>query len=189
MLPRMAAFYLTLVAVLLSGIAARDQMTVAALTRAQGQRFGVLATALIAAALTSALAAYAASRVLATLPLPARPIVTAIVIGLAGAESLILSPRKAPREPTHSLGALALVLLAHQVTDAARFTLFGLAVGMGAPFAAGLGGGIAGAVLMGAAWAFAPVFAAPGIRLVRRIVGAMLLIVALILYLGFRGIL
>lgn len=189
MLTAMAAFYLTLVAVLLSGIAARDQMTVAALTRAQGQRFGVLVTALAAAALTSALAACAASRVLATLPLPARPILTAIVIALAGAESLILSPRKQPREPTHSLGALALVLVAHQVTDAARFTLFGLAVGMGAPLAAGLGGGLAGLVLMAAAWAFAPAFAAPGIRRARQIVGVLMLLVAVILVLRFRGIL
>ena len=185
----MAAFYLTLVAVLLSGIAARDQVTIAALTRAQGQRLGVLITALVCTAVTCAVAAYAASRFLMTLPVPARPILESIAIGLAGLESLLLAPRRIPREPTHSLGALALVLLAHQLTDAARFTLFGLAIGMGAPLAAGLGGTLGALVLVAAAWSFAEVFAAPGIRVLRRAVGGLMLVVAIAMFLGARGIL
>jgi hypothetical protein len=189
MLPPMAAFYLTALAVLLSGIAARDQMTIAALTRAQGQRWAVLVTALLCAAATCGLSAYAAARFLATLPMPARPILAGIAIGLAGLESLILSPRRNPSEPTHSLGALALVLLAHQVTDAARFTLFGLAIGMGAPLAAGLGGGLSGLVLVAAGWAFAPIFALPGIRVARRVVGGLMLVVAIAMFLSARGIL
>lgn len=185
----MAAFYLTLLAVLLSGFAARDQATVAGLTRAQGQRFGVLVTGLVVTAVTSAIAAYAASRLLVTLPNPARPMLAAIVLGLAGVESLILSPRRSPREPTHSLGALGIVLLAHQVTDSARFTLFGLAIGMGAPLAAGLGGGLGGIVLIGAAWSFARFYGAPAMRLARRIVGALLLLVAITMFMAGRGIL
>ena len=183
----MAAFYLTFVAVLLSGIASRDQVTIAALTRSQGQRFGVLVTALLLAALTCAFAAYAAGVLLKTLPFPARPILQAIAIGLAGLESLILSPRKNPREPTHSLGALGIVLLAHQLTDAARFTLFGLAVGMGAPLAAGLGGGLAGLLLVAAAWAFPQIFITKGIRIARRGVGALMVVIALTMFLGIRG--
>jgi hypothetical protein len=183
----MAAFYLTFVAVLLSGIAARDQVTIAAITRAQGRRPGVLLTGLLCAAATSILAAYVASQVLATLPVPARPILAAIAIGLAGMEQLILSPARTPREPTHSLGALGVVLLAHQVTDAARFTVFGLAIGKGAPFAAGLGGGIAGLLLMAAAWGFAEVFAGTPIRVGRRIVGGLMLAVAVAMFLSARG--
>jgi hypothetical protein len=185
----MAAFYLTLIAVLLSGVAARDQVTIAALTRAQGQRFGVLATAIVCAGATSAIAAYAAAQFLTTVPVPARPILEAIALGLAGLESLILSPRRDPREPTHSLFALALVLVAHQVTDAARFTLFGLAIGMGAPLAAGLGGGLAGIVLVASAWSFAGFFTARPIRVLRRTVGALLLLVAIAMFLTSRGIL
>jgi hypothetical protein len=185
----MGAFYLTFVAVLLSGIASRDQVTIAALTRAQGQRLGVLVTALVCAAVTCAIAAYAAAQFLATLPNPARPILAGIAIGLAGLESLILSPNANPREPTHSLGALGLVLLAHQATDAARFTLFGLAIGMGAPLAAGLGGGLAGLILVGAAWMFSHVFTARPIRLLRRLVGAVLLTLAIAMFLDARGIL
>lgn len=185
----MAAFYLTLVAVLLSGIAARDQTTVAGITRAQGPRFGVLAVALAMTVVTSVLAAYVASAMLVTLPVPARPILSAIVLALAGAESLILSPRKPPREPTHSLGALGIVLLAHQVTDAARFTLFGLAVGMGAPLAAGLGGGLAGLLLVGAAWAYPQAPLLPITRMTRRIVGGLLLSIGIAMFLSARGIL
>lgn len=185
----MGPFYLTLVAVLLSGIAARDQVTIAALTRAQGQRIGVLLTALTCAALTCAIAAYAAAQFLLTLPNPARPILAGIALGLAGLESLILSPNPDPREPTHSLGALSLVLAAHQATDAARFTLFGLAIGMGAPLAAGLGGGLAGLVSVAIAWFFAHAFTARPIRILRRIVGALLLIVAITMFLSARGIL
>ncbi|MBB4857261.1 hypothetical protein HNO88_000568 [Novosphingobium chloroacetimidivorans] len=185
----MGAFYLTFVAVLLSGIAARDQVTIAALTRAQGQRFGVLVVALVLAGATSAFAAYAAAQMLSTVPVPARPILAAIALGLAGLESLILSPRANPKEPTHSLGALAIVLLAHQVTDAARFTLFGLAVGMGAPLAAGLGGGLAGVVLTAGAWAFPRALVSPRIRIARRIVGGLLLLVAITMFFRVRGIL
>ncbi|VWX52923.1 hypothetical protein [Novosphingobium sp. 9U] len=185
----MGAFYLTFVAVLLSGIAARDQVTIAALTRAHGQRFGVLATGLTVVAATSAFAAYAAGQVLVTLPLPARPILVAIALALAGLESLILSPRLDPKEPTHSLGALGIVLLAHQVTDAARFTLFGLAIGMGAPIAAGLGGGLAGLLLVGSAWALPRALASPGIRIARRVVGGLLFLIAVTMFLRVRGIL
>lgn len=185
----MGAFYLTFVAVLLSGIAARDQVTIAALTRAQGQRFGVLATSLLLSAATCAFAAYAAAQVLASVPVPARPILVAIALGLAGVESLILSPRANPKEPTHSLGALAIVLLAHQVTDAARFTLFGLAVGMSAPLVAGLGGGLAALLLAGGAWAYPRALVSPGIRVARRIVGGLLLLTAITMFLRVRGIL
>jgi hypothetical protein len=185
----MGAFYLTLIAVLFSGIAARDQMTIAALTRRQGQRIGVLATALIVAALTSAAAAYISGEVLRTLPPPARGILAAIVVAFAGVESLILSPRKEPREPTHSLGALAIVLLASQVTDSARFTLFGIAVGMGVPLAAGLGGGLAGLILVTASWAFPQAFLGRGVRMLRRLVGALLLLAAITMFLARRGLL
>ncbi len=185
----MGAFYLTLIAVLFSGVAARDQIMIAALTRRQGQRLGLLVTALVLAGLTCAAAAYLANEVLRSLPPPARGILAAIVLAFAGLESLILSPRKEPREPTHSLGALGIVLLACQVTDAARFTLFGIAVGTGAPLAAGLGGGLAGLVLVAVPWAFPDVFTGRGVRIVRRLVGALLLLAAITMYLARRGLL
>src|SRR3546814_19039771 len=86
---------------------------------------------------------------------------------MAGLESMILAPRRDLREPTHSLGALALVLLAHQVTDAARFLVFGMGVGFAAPLASGAAGVIGGCVLAGFAWAFPQMIekhAAPWVR-------------------------
>jgi len=183
------AFYLTFVAVLLSGIAARDQVTVAALVRRQGPRFGVLATSLVLAVGTCLIAAYAADRMLHVVPGPARPVLVAIALAFAGLESLILTPRANPHEPTHSLGALAIVLLAHQATDAARFTLFGLAIGTGAPWAAGSGGVLAGFALAAIPFAFPDAVASRGMRLARRAVGGLLLVVAISLFLNVRGIL
>ncbi|MEW9854458.1 hypothetical protein [Novosphingobium sp. M1R2S20] len=189
MLAAMGAFYLALIAVLLSGIAARDQVTIAALTRRQGKRSGVLVVSLSLAALTCAGAAYAADQVLAILAPPARPVLAAIALGLAGLESLLLSPRADPREPTRSLGALAIVLTAHQLTDAARFTLFGVAVGTGAPFAAGLGGGLAGLLLVLVAWTYPQAFPTRVVSVLRRVVGGLLLLVAVAMFLRVRGLL
>jgi len=185
----MSAFYLTLIAVLLSGLGGRDQLTLAALTRRQGPRIGVIATACVLAICTSAFAAYAASRMLTILPLQARPILEAIALAFAGLESLILSPKADPREPTRSLGALALVLLAHQLTDAARFTLFGLAVGTGSPLAAGLGGGLASLVLSFTAIAFAHRVGMRDLRITRRVIGGLLLAIAVAMFLHVRGLL
>ncbi|PEQ14412.1 hypothetical protein B2G71_02120 [Novosphingobium sp. PC22D] len=185
----MPAFYLTLIAVLLSGWRARDQADIAGLTRAQGQRPAVLVVAILVSIATAALAAYAATLFRPLLPPPARIWFVAIALGLAGAESLAIAPRKVPSEPTRSLGALALLLLAHQVTDAPRFITFGLAAGMAAPLASGLGGAIGGAVLAGAAWAFPQFAMSPGARHARRAVGALLLVAAIIVAFRESGIL
>src|SRR3546814_5120950 len=83
---------------------------------------------------------------------------------MAGLESMILAPRRDLLEPTHSLGALALVLLAHQVTDAARFLVFGMGVGFAAPLASGAAGVIGGFVLAGFAWAFPQLLDKPAAR-------------------------
>ncbi|MEJ2458696.1 MAG: hypothetical protein P8Y58_11325 [Novosphingobium sp.] len=185
----MPAFYLTLIAMLLAGIGARDQVAVAGLARAQGQRPGVLIVALVSAALTAGLAAWAAHVVLAELPPPARTIFAALALGMAGLESMVLVPRRDPREPTRSLGALALVLLMHQVTDAARFLVFGMGVGFAAPIASGAAGVIGGGVLAGFAWAFPQMLEMPAARWGRRVVGAMLAMAALTIALLETGIL
>jgi len=184
-----SAFYLTFIAVLLSGIGSREQATIAALTRRQGRRFGVLATALLVAVATCVLAALAGREMLAILPVPARPVLAAIVVGLGGLELLFLSPRPATREPTHSLGALAAVLTFQQATEAARFTLFGMVVGMAAPVTAGLGGGLGCLLLPLAAWTWPDLIGLPIMRVARRLVGAVLLVAALAVFLSFRGIL
>lgn len=177
----MPAFYLTLIAVLLAGIGARDQVTIAGLALRQGRRPGVLLVGLLSATATALLAAYAARLMLAELPPPARAIFAAIALGMAGIESMVLVPRRNPAEPTNSLGALLLVLLAQQVTDAARFLVFGLGVGLAAPVMAGAAGVLGGAALVTMAWARPEFLERPLARWTRRVVGALLTFSALVL--------
>jgi hypothetical protein len=185
----MPAFYLTLIAVLLAGLGARDQATVAGLAARQGRRPAVLIVAIAAAVLTALIAAYAARFMLTQLPPPARTIFAAIALGLAGLESMVLAPRQTPREPTNSLGALALVLVARQVTDAARFVVFGLGVGLAAPWYAGAAGALGGAVLVAFAWARPDLLATPAARWTRRAAGVLLLLAATVMFLSEFGIL
>lgn len=185
----MPAFYLTLMAVLLAGIGARDQVTIAGLALRQGRRPAVLVVALIVSSLTACFAAYAATVMLTQLPPPARTIFAGIALGMAGLESMVLAPRRDPREPTNSLGALGIVLLAHQVTDAPRFLVFGMGVGLAGPLPAGAAGVLGGAVLVAFAWAFPEFLGVPAARWTRRIVGALLVVVALAMFLSEFGIL
>lgn len=183
----MPAFYLTFIAVLLSGIGARDQLTVASLALVQGRRPAVLIVAILTSVLTAVFAAWAARWMLGQLPPPARTIFAAIALGMAGLESMVLAPRqkprRTPREPTNSLGALGLVLLGHQVTDAVRFLVFGMGVGLAGPWPAGAAGALGGAILVAFAWAWPQVLGTPAARWTRRIVGAVLLLVAITMFL------
>lgn len=184
----MSAFFITLIAVLLAGCGARDQIDIAGLTSRQGKRPGVLFIAIGCALVTAAFAAWAATVFSTMLPPPARIWFVAIALGLAGGESLLFTPKPAPREPTHSLGALALLLLAHQVTDAARFIVFGITAGMAAPVVAGMAGALGGSVLVAVGWAVPEVVTSPQARLARRLVGALLVIVAITIALRERGL-
>lgn len=175
----MAGFYFTFLAVLLAGLGARDQLTVARLTQVQGARLGVLLTALAVSAATAALAAWGASVIAPQLPAKARLVLAAFALGLAGAESLLLGQRRKAEEPTHSLGALAIVLFAHQLTDSVRLLVFAVAVATNAPVPAGLAGAAAGSSLLAAGW-FAPeLVTRPAARMVRRLLGAGMVLVAL----------
>lgn len=185
----MPAFYLTLLAVLLAGFGARDQLAVAGLALRQGRRPALLIVAVLCACATGGLAAWLAAKMIPILPPPARSLFAAIAIGLAGVESMLLVPRRGLREPTNSLGAAALVLIAHQVTDAARFLVFGLSVGMAAPIASGAGGVLAGAVLVTFAWAVPEYLERPTARWARRGVGALLALVAAAMLLAESGVL
>lgn len=185
----MPAFYLTLVAVLLAGLAARDQLTVAGLALRQGRRPMVLVVAVCTSVLTALLAGWLGTYMLAHFPPPARAIFASIAIAFAGLESLVLVAHRNPREPTNSLGALAVVLLAHQITDASRFIVFAMAVGMAAPVVSTAAGMLGGALLAGLAWSAPELIASPRARRLRRIVGLLLLLAALVLLLRQFGIL
>ncbi len=183
----MIGLYFTLLAVLLSGLGARDQVLVAALSRRQGQRPGVLIIAGAASVLTAAVAAWLATSIAPLLGPEARSFLAGLALLFAGGESLIFASRRAPQEPTRSLAALAIVVTSHQLTDAARFLIFGVAVATNAPIPAAAGGAIGGMVLVGAAWAFPEVIANRRLRLIRRLVGAGLVLIGLYVCLSAIG--
>jgi hypothetical protein len=183
----MSAFYFAFLAVLLAGLGARDQATVAHLSLSQGARPGVLLVGVAASMATAAFAAWAGSSAAPLLTIKARLAMAALALAFAGAESLWPLAARPPREPTASLGALAIVLLAHQLTDAARFLVFALAVALAAPLAVGIGGAAGGAVALAAGWALPAIFAGPKLRRARRAVGAALMVAAAVVFVETRG--
>ena len=183
----MTGLILALVGVLLAGLGARDQMTVAALSRKSGPRPGVLLVAVAICCITAALAGWVAALIAPLMAAPARLFLAALALGFAGGEALVLSPRRDPQEPTLSLGALTAVLLAHQLTDAARFLIFGIALAADARMPAVLGGGMAGILLLAAAWGAPEWFVWQRLRWVRRGLGLAMLLLALWLGLHVMG--
>jgi len=147
-----SGFLFSLLAALVASLGARDQLLVARLTAANGARPFLLVTAVLTAALTCALAAWAGARLLGEIAPALRGTVAALGLIAAGGEMLLLGPGRPPAEPTRSLAAAAIVLLAHQVTDAARLLVFGLAVALAAPVPAGIGGAVGSAAALALGW-------------------------------------
>jgi len=182
----MAGFYLAFLAMLLSGLGARDQMAVAQLSLRQGQRPAVLIAGVLIACASAAFAAWAASLVAPMLAPRARLFMAALALAFAGGESLLIVPARKPKEPTRSLAALGFVLLYHQMTDAPRFLIFAIAVAANAPIPAGLAGAVGGAALLFAGWQFPQAVTHPRLRKARRAVGALLVLLAL--YTGLHAL-
>ena len=175
----MAQFLFTLLATVIAGVGARDQLLVAQIGARQGggppaARPAVLLTAL-AAAIGSAAAAGWAGATLGPLLVPhARLLLVALALGLAALELLFVRPGRRPEEATASLGAFAIVLLAHQVTDAARLLAFVLTARSAVPQVAAAGAMLGGAVTVAAGWLAGPSLMALPLVSVRRALGLLL---------------
>ena len=182
----MTGFILALVAVLISGLGARDQLTMAALSHNIGPRPATLIAAIAVCCATAAFAGYAAMLIAPLLTAPARLFLAALALGFAGLEALILRPLRETKEATQSLVAQTVVLLAHQLTDAARFLIFGVALAADARMPAAIGGGIGGVLLLTAAWAAPEAFTWQRLRWIRRGLGLVMLLAGL--WLGLRAI-
>ena len=174
----MAGMLFTMLAVLLAGTGARDQVMMAHLCAAQGGRQMLLLTGIATAGAAAAVAAWASLAFSAQMVPEARLVLAAMALALAGGESLVFGPRPKPAEPTHSLGALAIVLFANQLTDAARFLVFAIAVSTAAPLSAGIGGAAGGAIVMALGWALPERADDKRLRQVRRAIGVLLLVIA-----------
>lgn len=181
----MTGFLFALLAVFLAGIGARDQVLLAGITARHGPRGVLLVVALTTGIAASAFAAWGAVAIAPMLNSSARMLLAAMALGLAGLEALVLRPPRAPAEPTHSLGAAAIVLLAHQLTDSARFLIFAIALATAAPIPAGMGGAAGSIGALVAGWLGGSDLLRPELSTARRVTGGVLLLVAL--FVGMRA--
>ncbi len=183
----MSGFLFAFLATLLISLGARDQLLVAQLSAKQGQRPSLLAVAVFSCTMTCAAAAWLATIFVTELPtIPARMVFAGLALVLAGVEAVLLGARKLPQEPTHSLFAALIVLLAQQVTDATRFAVLALAMVTSAPVPAAIGGAAGGAVALGFAWLAPEIAARPELSKLRRLAGLFLLAAGLVLV--WRGV-
>ena len=182
----MTGLLFALLATLLVGVGARDQVLVAQLAERQGQRPSLLLVALASGMVAAGLAAWSGAQVAGMMAGNARSLLVALALGLAGLELLVLTPRAAPAEPTHSLGAFAIVVFAMQLTDAARFLVFALAALTRAPLTTGLGGAVGAVLVVGAGWVM--MGRALSLGRVRRVLGAGLVLLAAALGVAASGL-
>jgi len=108
----------------------------------------VIAAVAIAAC---ALAAWLAGELAALLPSRQQNWFVAAALVLAALEVIFLDAPRVPREPTQSLGALALVLFAGVFADASGLLVLSLSMATGEPWLVASGGAVAVIGVMGAA--------------------------------------
>ena len=144
-------FLFALIAAGLTGIGARDQLLLARISARHGPQTGLLAVAALTGALAAAIAARVGGDAAPQLPARARLLLAAFALVVAAGEMVLIRRPRPLREPTHSLGATAIVLLAHQITDASRLLVFAIAVSWPWPQVA-LGGALGGMLALAGGW-------------------------------------
>ncbi|GFZ98153.1 hypothetical protein GCM10010923_02830 [Blastomonas marina] len=180
----MAALMFAFVAAFLVTMGARDQVLVSDLS-AKGHG-AALPVGVVAGWAASALAGYGAGYVLPALVPDARDIIGAVAAIFSGLELLLLRPGRAPKEPTHSVGAASLVLIAHQITDAARFLAFGIGAAYAAAIPAAMGCAAGGTMALGLGALGVVDPRARWIAIGRRIFAVVLLVLGL--WLGWQAL-
>ncbi len=163
-----------MLAVLATGLGARDQV----LTARLAPRGAVLVIAMACALVTSVIAGWAGQAMAPLLNAPARAMLVALALALAALELLLMRPGRKPAEPTQSLGAFAVVLLAQQLTDAARLMVFAIAAASPFPAAVIAGGAFGSMASVLAGWLGAESWEKQPLTAIRRGLGVLLLLVA-----------
>lgn len=183
----MDGFLIALLLVIALAMGGRDQWLVAHWAGALERSTALLAVAVLCAGLSAGVMAWVGAEFAALLPRRAAQMLVAIALVIAAFELALPVRLKAPQEPTRSLGALLIVLLARQIGDAARFAVFALAAWTAVPLTAGLGGALGGAAALAIGWsAGAETLASWPLRAVRAVLAAGLMIAALFIGLDAR---
>lgn len=186
----MPSFFLALLCTVIASVGGRDQRLVAGLSARLGSSANLLVVAWIASAVTASLAAGAGFLMARLLPPDAKTMLVAFALLAAGFEMLLLHGRKAPHEPTRSLAAIFIVLVAQQIGDGARFLILAIAISTGNPVLAAIGGALGGGISLTAGWVGrGEAYARLPLRPIRRSVATALIMLGVVIGLYARGIL
>lgn len=185
----MPALFIALITAFLAAFGGRDQRLMASLSSSHGASGSLLGAAWAASIVTAGLAALAGSMLATLLPPAGKAMLVAIALLLAAAELAWPIKLREPKEPTHSLFAILLVIFSRQVTDAARFLIVAVAAATGAPVLAAIGGAIGGGAALTLGWAAGSDLTQRfPLRAVRLVVAGLLLLAAVWTGLAARGI-
>lgn len=185
----MTSLLFAMVATFLTALGARDQLLVARLADRLGTSGGLLVVGLASSALSAFGAAWVGAWLARTMSESAATMFVAIALLLAAFECAWPNREKAPQEPTRSLGAIAIVLFARQLTDASRFLVAAFAVVFAGWPLAGLGGAIGGGAALAFGWTMAGTLEQKlPLRGLRLAMAAILFLLAAITGLSARGI-
>lgn len=183
----MDSFLLSLLLVFALAMGGRDQWLVAQWADALGRRGSLLALAIASACIAAGAMAWLGAEFAALLPRRAAQMLVAFAFAIAAFELAWPVRIKEPSEPTRSLGAIAIVLLARQVGDGARFAIFALAAWATMPATAALGGAVAGSAAVALGWGIgAEGLARLPLRILRFVLAACLIVAALFIALNAR---
>ena len=149
----MDGFLLALLLVAALAMGGRDQWMVARWADSLGRSAGLLLLAVACTCLSAAAMAWFGAEFAALLPRRAAQMLVAFALALAATELALPVRIKKPVEPTRSLAAIGIVLLARQIGDGARFAVFALAAWTVWPVTAALGGALGGAAAVALGWA------------------------------------
>jgi putative Ca2+/H+ antiporter (TMEM165/GDT1 family) len=181
------SFLFSLLLVFALALGGRDQWLVARWADALGRSVPLLLTGIACAALSAALMAWVGAEFAAMLPRRAAQMLIAFALALAAFELAWPVKPLAPREPTRSLGAIAIVLAARQVGDAARFAVFALAASASLPATAALGGALGGGAAIALGWSVGVQgLGRLPLPIIRRVLAACLIVAALFIGLNAR---
>ena len=149
----MDGFLLAMLLVAMLATGGRDQLMVAQWAGTLGQSAQLLGVAIACACLSAGAMAFIGAEFAALLPRRASQMLVAFALAIAAGELALPVRLKPPKEPTRSLAALGIVLLARQFGDGARFAVFALSAWTVWPVTAGLGGALGGAAAVTLGWA------------------------------------
>lgn len=184
----MPAFFLALLLAALASFCRRDQLLVAHLSARLGQSGGLPAVAWLAACMTAGIAAFAGSALASIMPGPAKQMLVAFALLLGAAETLWPWKVRRPKEPTRSLFAIFIVLMAQQIGDGARFLILALAVALANPVLPGIGGAMGSGAALTMGWILGGDMDKLPLRTIRYVLAAAMALAGIVIGLSARGI-